>query len=48
MRRGVQRKFRQECLGARRHCRSDQWRSNGNFLTLADTAETGGVAQVLQ
>jgi hypothetical protein len=32
-------KFRQECLGARHHCRSDQRRSNGNFLTLADARE---------
>jgi len=32
-------RFRAECLNQRRHCRSDQWRDNGNFLTLADAAE---------
>ncbi len=29
-------KLRAECLNTRRHCRSDQWRSNGNFMSLDD------------
>ncbi len=29
-------KFRAECLNTRRHCRSDQWCSNGNFMSLDD------------
>ncbi|WP_227271951.1 integrase core domain-containing protein, partial [Roseobacter weihaiensis] len=29
-------KFRAECLNRRRHYRSDQWRSNGNFMSLDD------------
>jgi putative transposase len=32
-------RFRAECLNQRRHCRSDQWRNTGDFLTLADAAE---------
>ena len=32
-------KLRSECLNARRHCRSDQWRGNGNVMSLADAAE---------
>ena len=32
-------KLRAECLNARRHWRSDQWRTNGDFLTLADARD---------
>jgi putative transposase len=32
-------RFRSECLNTRRHCRSNQWRDNGDFLTLADARE---------
>jgi putative transposase len=32
-------KLRSEFLNARRHCRSDQWRNNGNFMSLADAQE---------
>ena len=32
-------RFRAECLSTRRHCRSDQWRNNDDFLTLADAVE---------
>jgi putative transposase len=33
-------KLRSECLNTRRHCRLDQWRSNGDFLNLADARES--------
>ncbi|OWY07865.1 hypothetical protein B6V74_14875 [Thioclava sp. F42-5] len=32
-------KLRAECLNARRHCRSDQWRNIGTFMSLAEAAE---------
>mgnify|MGYP003650632976 FL=1 len=32
-------KFRSECLNTRRHCCSNQWRNNANFMTLADARE---------
>ena len=32
-------KLRAECLNARRHCRSDQWRFNGEIMSLADGRE---------
>ena len=32
-------KLRSECLNARRHCRSDLWHENGNFVSLADAQE---------
>ena len=32
-------KLRLECLNARRHCRSDQWRDNGTFMNLAGAQE---------
>ena len=32
-------RFRAECLNTCRHCRSDQWRNNDDFLTLADAVE---------
>ena len=32
-------RLRAECLNTRRHFRSDQWRSNGNFMSLADAQE---------
>ncbi len=28
-------KLRSECLNARRHCRSEQWRDNGNIMSRA-------------
>jgi len=32
-------KLRSECLNTRRHCRSDQWRNNGNFMSREDACE---------
>lgn len=32
-------KIRDECLNLRRHCRSDQWRSNGDFRSLRHARE---------
>ncbi len=32
-------KLRAECLNVRRHCCSNQWRINGNFMSLADARD---------
>lgn len=32
-------KLRADYLNTRRHCRSDQWRFNGNVMSLADARE---------
>ncbi|RJK98617.1 transposase [Paracoccus aestuarii] len=32
-------KLRSECLNARRYWHSDQWRDNGNVMSLVDTQE---------
>jgi putative transposase len=41
-------KLRSECLNARRHYRSDQWRNNGDFMSLADAPESWRIGEALQ